>query len=72
MPCPDNAYSYLSARLIGRSRVWVEDLGFEAVSNDVPTTDQNRLLGGYDRCYSEPKFLSEAPINLDFEEEYLP
>jgi hypothetical protein len=38
----------------------------------VPATDQNRLLGGYNRRYSVPKFLLDEPINLNFEEEYLP
>lgn len=65
----DAAAIYLGAHLIGRGQVWVDDCSFEIVNNSVPTTDQDRLLGGYQRRYSVPKFLPDAPLNLDFEQE---
>jgi hypothetical protein len=40
----------------------------EVVGNDVKTTDGSRLRGGYDRQYSIPGTLQDAPLNLDFED----
>lgn len=66
---PENTVAiYLGAHLIGRGQVWVDNCSFEVVDDDVPATDQYRLLGGYTRTYSVPKFLPDAPVNLDFEE----
>lgn len=68
----DAAAIYLGAHLIGRGQVWVDGCSFEIVTEEVPATDQDRLLGGYTRRYSVPKFLLDEPLNLDFEEEFLP
>jgi hypothetical protein len=68
----DAAAIYLGAHLIGRGQVWVDACSFVIVDNNVPATDQYRLLGGYNRRYSVPKFLPDSPFNLDFEEEDTP
>jgi hypothetical protein len=65
----DAAAIYLGAHLIGRGQVWIDDCSFEIVDDSVPTTDQDRMLGGYQRRFSVPKFLPDAPLNLDFEQE---
>jgi len=64
----DAAAIYLGAHLIGRGQVWVDDCSCEIVDASVPTTDQDRMLGGYQRKYSIPQFLPDAPLNLDFEQ----
>jgi hypothetical protein len=67
---PEDAVAiYLGAHLIGRGQVWVDDCSFDIVDGSVPTTDQDRMLGGYQRKYSVPQFLSDVPFNLDFEHE---
>jgi len=66
---PDNALTvYMGLHMFGRGQVWLDDCKFEIVGDDVPVTNQDRLLGGYKRRYSVPDFLPETPVNLDFEE----
>jgi hypothetical protein len=69
---PDNAVTiYFGLHMFGRGQVWLDDCKFEIVGNEVPVTNQNRLLGGHKRRFSIPEFLPNEPVNLDFEEENL-
>jgi hypothetical protein len=69
---PDNAaVIYLGAHMYGRGQVWIDDCEFEEVGEDVKTTDGDRLRGGYFREFTIPGFLSDEPLNLDFEEDEL-
>lgn len=66
---PDDAATiYMGAQLFGRGQIWVDDCAFEIVGDEVPITNDDRLLGGHKRRYSIPDFLANKPENLDFEE----
>jgi hypothetical protein len=67
---PEDAVSiYMGAHLVGRGQLWVDGCRFEVVGDDVPTTDQYRLQGGYGRRFVIPDFLRDEPITLDFDED---
>lgn len=63
----DAKYIHLGALLIGRGQIWVDDLKFDVVANDVSTT----MFSPPDAVTThpiDPTTTAKRPVNLGFEE----
>jgi hypothetical protein len=63
---PDDAHGlFFGCLLVGKGKVWVDDLAIETVGDDVPVTDLKPQV--QDRTGEPPANLPAEPGNLDFE-----
>ncbi|MCY3700233.1 MAG: hypothetical protein OXH46_11510 [Gemmatimonadetes bacterium] len=65
---PEGVTILIGAMLTGDGELWVDDLSFEAVAEDVPLTTEPEVVIT-DQPYARPPGVFPAPTNLDFERE---
>lgn len=65
---PEGVTILIGAMLTGDGELWVDDLSFEAVAEDVPLTTEPEVVIT-DQPYARPQGVFPAPTNLDFERE---
>lgn len=65
---PENSINIaLGILLSGKGQVWIDDLQFEVVGKDVPTTDLLKDVPTTDLLVERAKEFPKQPLNLDFE-----
>ncbi|MDE2878565.1 hypothetical protein [Candidatus Palauibacter soopunensis] len=65
---PEGVTILIGAMLTGDGELWVDDLSFEAVAEDVPLTTEPEVVIT-DQPYARPPGVFPTPTNLDFERE---
>ena len=65
---PEGVTILIGAMITGDGELWVDDLSFEAVAEDVPLTTEPEIVIT-DQPYARPPGVFPAPTNLDFERE---
>ena len=65
---PEGVTILIGAMLTGDGELWVDDLSFEAVAEDVPLTAEPEVVIT-DQPYTRPQGVFPAPTNLGFERE---
>ena len=65
---PEGVTILMGAMLTGDGELWVDDLSFEEVADDVPLTTEPEVVIT-DQPYSRPPGVFPVPTNLDFERE---
>ena len=65
---PEGVTILMGAMLTGDGELWVDDLSFEEVAEDVPLTTEAEVVIT-DQPYSRPPGVFPVPTNLDFERE---
>ncbi|WP_420617407.1 hypothetical protein [Candidatus Palauibacter sp.] len=65
---PEGVTILIGAMITGDGELWVDDLSFEAVAEDVPLTTEPEVVIT-DQPYARPPGVFPTPTNLDFERE---
>ena len=65
---PEGITILYGAMLTGDGELWVDDLSFEEVGEDVPLTAESEVVMT-DQPYTRPQGIFTVPTNLDFERE---
>ena len=65
---PEGITILLGAMITGDGELWVDDLTFEPVANDVPLTTEPEVVV-MDHPYERPLGVFPTPTNMDFERE---
>ncbi len=65
---PEGVTILIGAMITGDGELWVDDLSFDAVAEDVPLTTEPEVVIT-DQPYARPPGVFPTPTNLDFERE---